>query len=864
MSGISVPSRFGIQALVVALTLLILSLQLSWAQQKGHTIRGNQVLINDARHWKLWKGAASILDISDADDTVRPLFMRKNVNAAHNARLFSVTGEGGVSVGSNPGQASNLIDAEPTAWGPDPDSPLQDWWIELNLGRLVVVKKIVVHFAPEGEGDPFLQFKVLGWRQPPPRSVSGYYLDEPGTNVPNFREIGRTEKPNKTQRVFEFELDPSEGADKLFRGDPLERILIIATSTDSTKAEELLPAEGFTAAERHSQLPVGERGAADYYRKEQSGRETLISQEEYDIINEVNKGPIRYYRKEIPKVIEIEVITEGDNINIGVVQRGGQVTIETNGGVNDIGAAVTDGNYATGANHSIFGYRDYNFFEDLGTLFWIDTMHFLTDGASPINELFVDISDGTLAPDGSIKWTRVGQSTSRDAFGHTAKGGLRYREIQIDRTKVRFIRSPHQNPLSSLSYIGFNEVMLYGAGFVPRVSLTSDLIQFANTKNLIAIEWEADTPPGTSVQLQTRTGNELEEENIYYDSNGKVVTQKRYKRLPSSKKGDIVTNFKPGSDWSTWSLPYTWSGEEIKSPSPRQYMEIRAVLLTDRFDEAPTLRSITLNMANPVATQLLGEIWPNRVETVGVPQEFSYFIRPDFATSSSGFDQIRLEATPGTLMELSEVRTGSTADFLNEQTQVFGLGDLEVIDTAADTLLLGLNEKVTRGTDLVEVRFRATIFANSASFRTLVQDSAEPGFWQRVDEGDPTELVSSQVVTVLALSGAEIIRDFNLSSRVVTPNGDGINDELVLNFAVNRVGAERPVKLTIYDLSGFEVGQVVERRVDPRGDYTLHWAGYDHSGHRVPLGIYLARLEVDVDSDSADNTLIDRVVYVAY
>jgi len=865
MLGISVSRRFGAQALVVAWALLVFPLQQAWPQQLGYVIRGNQVLVNDARQWKVWQGAASILDISDADDTVRPLFMRKNINAAHNARLFSATGAGGVTVGSNSRAAGNVIDAEPTAWGPDPDSPLQDWWVELNLGRLVVVKKIVVRFAEEGEGDPFLQFKVLGWRQPPPRSASGYYLDEPGTKVPNFREIGRTEKPNKTQRVFEFAPSPSEGSDLLFRGDPLERILIIATSTDSTKAEEILPAEGLTAAERHAQLPVGARGAIDYYRKEQSGRVTLISQEEYEVIDPARQGPIRYYRREIPKIAEIEVITEGDNINIGVVERGGQVTIETNGGVNNIGASVTDGNYATGASHSIFGYRDYNYFEDLGTLFWIDTMHFLTDGASPLNELFVDISDGTLAPDGSIKWTRVAQSTTRDALGHTSSGGLRYRQIQIDRTKVRFIRSPHQNPLSSLSYIGFNEVMLYGEGFVPEVTLTSDLIQFDNPKNLITIEWEADRPSGTHVQLQTRTGNQLEEEKIFYDSSGKVKTERSYKRLPSSKKGEIVSTFRPGSDWSTWSLPYTQSGEAVKSPSPRQYMEMRAVLITDRFEEAPTLRSITLNMADPVATQLLGEVYPNRVETVGAPQEFSYFIKPDFDnTLSPGFDEIRVEATAGTSMELVEVRTGSTADFENKQTQSFGLGDLTIMDTAADTLSLRLNEKVATGTDLVEVRFRATIFSNSASFRTLVQDSAKPGFWQRVDEGDPTELFNSQVVTVLALNGSEIIRDFNLESRVVTPNGDGVNDEMVFNFGVNRVGAERAVKLTIYDLSGLEVGQVVERRVDPRGDYALHWGGNDPLGNRLPPGIYLARVEVDVDSDSADNTSIERVVYVVY
>jgi len=49
----------------------------------------------------------------------------------------------------------------------------------------------------------------------------------------------------------------------------------------------------------------------------------------------------------------------------------------------------------------------------------------------------------------------------------------------------------------------------------------------------------------------------------------------------------------------------------------RQFKEIQATLLTDRADVAATLRSITLNMSDPVADRLVGEVWPNRIETVG-------------------------------------------------------------------------------------------------------------------------------------------------------------------------------------------------------------------------------------------------------
>jgi hypothetical protein len=187
-----------------------------------------------------------------------------------------------------------------------------------------------------------------------------------------------------------------------------------------------------------------------------------------------------------------------------------------------------------------------------------------------------------------------------------------------------------------------------------------------------------------------------------------------------------------------------------------------------------------------------------------------------------------------------------------------------VRDTPADTLELRLPAKIASGVDLVEVRFRAAIFGNSASFRGLVQNSASPGSWQRIDEGDPTELVSSQTVTVLALGENEIIRNFRMDAPVVTPNGDGVNDELVFNLDIARVGIERPVRVTIFDLSGAVVGRIVERRPDPRGRYALRWDGRDDGGETVPPGIYLVRIEVEVDDETAGSSSVQQVIYVAY
>ena len=86
----------------------------------------------------------------------------------------------------------------------------------------------------------------------------------------------------------------------------------------------------------------------------------------------------------------------------------------------------------------------------------------------------------------------------------------------------------------------------------------------------------------------------------------------------------------------------------------------------------------------------------------------------------------------------------------------------------------------------------------------------------------------------------------------------------MLNFSVARVSAEKSVKLTIYDLSGVAVAEVVEQRLDPRANFSLVWSGENGSGQLVPPGIYLARLEVETDSELAQITRVDRVIYVAY
>ena len=875
------PFQIRADHLVVAGLLTALAPLAATAQQ-GHSISEDAVVVDSQVHWQGWEIAGGTVDISA--DGVRPRYMRREINAALDAPSFAnQDNEGGVHAGSNVGDADFLIDGDiGTGWGPDTDDPLSDWWVELHLGRIVVVEKVVLRFAEEGDGDPFLQFKVLGWRTPPSRLANDFYLS--GTKVPEFWELGRTHKPNKSQRVFEFVPDATAqngvrgnesqiSTNELFKGDPLERIHIEITDTDLERAAEI-------ASEEYDALDDDEKGAIDHYRREQSGRESLVTMDEYHSINLDRRGSIRYYRKELPKLAEIEVWTAGDNIILGVVDRGGLITVEANqGDAKDIGSTASDGRYSTGFTGAIFGGLVYDIFVDLGALYWVDTLQFLNDGKSGFEQMAVDVSDGSRAPDGSIKWTRVVGAVDKVQF-HRQPGmeRLKFRQFHMAPARVRYVRAPFGTPVfqgnsaRGMSMVALTELLIYGEGYVPEIELTSGLIQLDSSKNLVSIEWESATPPGTDVRLQTRSGDRLLTKFLYFDSNDNPVdpvddpeaARVKYERLPKSKKGRIDSLLLPGGDWEPWSAPYPFPGADITSPSPRKYMQIRARLSSQIPEAAASLRSVKVNLADPVAAELVGEVWPTQIEALGRPHEFSFYIRPDITTAAQGFDEVRIEATGEALLEFLETRTGSADEFLDGDADRHAFADLVVMDTPPGAIWFRLPDAVGDGVDLIEVRFRATSFSTSTSFQASGLDSDTPGVWQRVDAGDATHLVDSQTTTVLSLSGNRVIRNFAIGSPVLTPNGDGVNEEIAFDFSVTRISDEQPVTLRIFDLAGAVVIEMTEQRADPRGNYSMAWTGRDGGGNLVPPGIYIAEVEVDAQSSTASATSEHRLVHVAY
>jgi len=421
------------------------------------------------------------------------------------------------------------------------------------------------------------------------------------------------------------------------------------------------------------------------------------------------------------------------------------------------------------------------------------------------------------------------------------------------------------------------EIQVFANGHLPILEMTSDLIDLGSSKTLTTIEWEADTPSGTAVEIRTRTGNDLREINRYFKKDGtEVANKEEYEKQPSFYRGEILTEFLPGPGWSNWSQVYVKPGEVIRSPNPRRYMMIQTRLLSEDAAVAASLQSIQVHFTAPLVERIAGEIEPKRDVPLGELTDFDLFIRPSFAARDPGFDRIRLVAPSRANIELRQVSLGDESEFAAGNEEVFaevekgrfenGSGEeLELTKVASDTLQLGLPRILRRGgADIVRISFSSRVFLSGATFAAEVGRSTQADNWQRVDPADPVgdELAVGEGLTVLTTAHRGQIGTIEVDPAIFTPNGDGINDAAVFSFAVLKVNVARQVVVYLYDLAGREVRRLSERRNMANGLYSLVWDGRDEGGILVSPGLYLARIEVDDDAGDANSAV--RLVGVAY
>ena len=861
-----------------------------------------QISVDTRRHWESWHFPEGSVTI--APEGVQPRRWRLNTNAVSDIVRFlrdnppdylagKTPGEIGlldaIAAGSNREDVVNVLDGDPaTYWQPEAPEERSDlgasWWFRIDLGRIVVANRIVVAFVDEGLGDPFYLFEVLTSDGQTPISARG------GQSI-DFLPVLQMVEPNTTRRRFEIDFTD---APKLSREMVVRFIQVVARGSRLDRGLEIDAGE----YERLQQESPGDAGAVEYIKLGTGGREIAVSEENWNRLPDETRGPVRHFRRERPRLAEIEVWEEGEDIARDLLERGGAINslpkIKT--GPQGMFDGDIGTNFPAVWNVLDDAIRKPGIVADLGSFFWVKSVRIVQSltGALitfSLGNHQLDFSDGSKRVDGSLKWVTAKVVTQEvmakqpredDPNMPVSPTKSHVERYTLDTPiKARYVRLAYdRTPRHMLAAVyPITEWQVFGVGFQPQVTIASRLIDPRGTRTLTSIEWEAETPPGTSLFLQTRTGRSKSELTRYFNRAGEELTQEKYDKLqkPNDKvkipdnllRGDIVIEEIMGSDSSPWSEPYLVSGARITSPSPRKYAQIRATLLSDSPEAAATLKAIRLNYTDPLADGFLGELSPTQVESLAVEKPFSLYIRPSFSLANPGFDGILLTAPEGMRLGFSGLFAGAEADLLSAG----GLDELAVpaqsSPTGEDSLLvtfppIGPGD----GAELLRLDFSGELFSVGGGVQAFARlgDGNGEVVWQQVDEGDAAAGIDANSLVVVGMqSDRELFAGFEVPSAF-SPNGDGVNDAADLRFTVVLVGRSRRVAVDVFDLGGRRVRTIGESRDVSAGEYSLKWNGEDDAGNLVPPGIYALRFHVDADGKGAglDRREVLRTIAVAY
>ena len=761
-------------------------------------IEARTYTIRTKAQWETWAYPRDILQVNERGE-LHLVYMRKHIDAMANAHTFShqdaqkiVRYGGAFEVGSNPKDAPKAVDGDPnTWWAPDPEDDLENWWITVDLGRLVAGTKLRLIFADTLGVRPFEQFAA--YASPGVSTI-------PGEDVFDYMPVGRTTKPNQ-ERVVEYELQYARHA-----------------AGDTTQYGEYWEATVDFLPIQYVMLVLDAKTA-------RAG------------------------------LAEVQVESVGDNLALGTLDRGGSWLAGT-GRATD---ALFDGELKSfwqilKRSESVWKEEGAYFEWDLGALFWLDQIHFF---GSPlgwggvvsrgqitnVDGYIIGLSEGARTPSGEIDYEQIVDVDNREPpyeffFKHT-----------FPRRKARYLFLRHAHgagaAIWSESRADITEMQIYGEGYPAGVTIESDFIDLGEiagdrkAKNITAIGWVGDFPPGTKVEIRTKSGNALEDVIHYYDQGGTEISKDKWERTPVSRRGPKEVTLRAGSDWSGYSEPYQWSGERFLSPSLRRYMQFKVRILSDDPEIAPSLHSLSVMFDTPVLKSVVGEVFPRFVEA-DRDTLLRYRIYPAADPGELGFDRVL-------------IRVPSAVD--PERVEVFSAGEalsFRSVRAQNDSLLIHLSSYVRD--KVIEIDFPGKVLENATRFDAFVGDSRRADFWQSVDPRDRE--FTTVYVPSLAESSA-LIGNLVIAPGGITPNGDGVNDQATIRFSVFKV--ERAPVVTIYSLHGETVVEALAPQSE--SEHVYHWDGRDAAGKLVPPGMYLCRIRVDADSG---NRTAHRTISVVY
>ena len=508
---------------------------------------------------------------------------------------------------------------------------------------------------------------------------------------------------------------------------------------------------------------------------------------------------------------------------------------------NQILNELIDGEYKTGWRV----YTNSNGAElevDMGTIFVLHRIRLLrgvlNDDERSLRgyEFYVNDGDSLNFVGGNPVYVIIAQDRSH---------GLPELDLSFPPTKVRFFR------LRSTGERGFQmgDLEVFGVGVTPFAQYISQVIDLGEAANFGPVHVYGRINGSAQAQFSTKTGF-VATDSLYFRQTGipgefeEVALADFDRTLDPSYAGIVLENDR---DWSAWSPPYAEPLESsINSPDNRRYLQFQFKLLSGSLLDKAVIDSVVFNYTVPaLADSVIAEISP-AMATLGQENEFTYHLRSVVSSGNRGFDTVIIH-TP-----FAARATGVRVDGveIDNFTSASDLGRLQVSFP---------DERITRSGQEVAVRFASLVTVSGTEFRGEVADSQSDAFPQRVAFGDAAEEVADNTLVVSARIDDELFTGVVFSSAVITPNGDGINDQISLGYILLKATHEVEVEVVVYDLSGQPVHRLYKAR-DRSGPNQVSWDGRDDAGV-VPPGMYLLRLKAATDAGIATQMRSIAVVY---
>ena len=324
---------------------------------------------------------------------------------------------------------------------------------------------------------------------------------------------------------------------------------------------------------------------------------------------------------------------------------------------------------------------------------------------------------------------------------------------------------------------------------------------------------------------------------------------------------DLELRFRSGDDGENWSKWSPWTSDtEIQPhvPEPRVFLQFQVRMETGSLFEGPRLDKLEMffNSESLAASLATAAVTPLAVP-IGVDTTFTYRLGIDFGAADKGVERLVIMTPwPAELHERG----------------IEGLGDVAVDWSATnDSLVIAFNPPLTSNTELV-IPFTTRLLSGTHAFQGLLfaPESSSSLLVQPREGTDPDTEVDYSLTAEATDFSLPILADVKAHPQVFSPNGDNINDYVVLGFTLGRVAAAE-VRFEIFDLSGrilrtlvghqLNAGLYAPVEANPMIQLPGRWDGKTDGGELVPPGIYLYRVVVDLDPDEE---VASGVVGVAY